>query len=160
MEYTGNIYKRHGKDAPPIPLGGAHSQIKLVLILEKKGGRANSWQRTVRQGPRYPECSMVVFATRTLNSSSCGVEARNQNRPFFFFFFLTDTVYRGCCLFHSCNFFSLKKKKKVKHVKPKTHIFQYSPIFLVSFTSVDISHVHNVLGQVYKRRPTDCQKRR
>lgn len=138
MEYTGNIYKRHGKDAPPIPLGGAHSQIKLVLILEKKGGRANSWQRTVRQGPRYPECSMVVFATRTLNSSSCGVEARNQNRPFFFFFFfLTDTVYRGCCLFHSCNFFSLKKKKLNMWSPKRTffniHQFFWSPSRLLTF---------------------------
>lgn len=159
MEYTGNIYKRHGKDAPPIPLGGAHSQIKLVLILEKKGGRANSWQRTVRQGPRYPECSMVVFATRTLNSSSCGVEARNQNRPFFFFFFLNRYCIQRLLFISFMQLFFFKKKK-VKHVKPKTHIFQYSPIFLVSFTSVDISHVHNVLGQVYKRRPTDCQKRR
>lgn len=69
MEYTGNIYKRRGKDAPPIPLGGADSQIKLVLILEKKGGRANSWQRMVRQGPRYPECSMVVFALKGRTAS-------------------------------------------------------------------------------------------
>lgn len=53
-----------------IPLGGAASQIKLVLILEKKGGRAsNSWQRMVRQGPQYSERSMVVFALKGRTAS-------------------------------------------------------------------------------------------
>lgn len=33
------------------------------LILEKKGGRANSWQ-CIRQGPRDSECSTVVVALR------------------------------------------------------------------------------------------------
>lgn len=138
MEYTGNIYKRHGKDAPPIPLGGAHSQIKLVLILEKKGGRANSWQRTVRQGPRYPECSMVVFATRTLNSSSCGVEARNQNRPFFFFFFLNRYCIQRLLFISFMQLFFFKKKKKLNMWSPKRtffniHQFFWSPSRLLTF---------------------------
>lgn len=72
MEYTGNIYKRHGKYAPPFHREGADSQIKLVLILEKKGGRANSRQRMVRQGPQYPECSRIASASnQTTNCCRC-----------------------------------------------------------------------------------------
>lgn len=42
---------------------GEGSQIKLVLILEKKDGRVNSWRHTVRQNPQG-ECNMVVFALK------------------------------------------------------------------------------------------------
>lgn len=45
----------------------------------------------------------------------------------------------------------LKKKKKFKHVKPKHTFFFIINYFFFwsSFTSVYISCVHNVLGQVY-----------
>lgn len=149
MEYTGNIYKRHGKDAPPIPLGGTHSQIKLVLILEKKGGRANSWQRTVRQGPQYPECSMVVFALKGRTASQVFKYGHTRHIEFQFVwrrskkskqaicFFLQILYTEVVVFFHSCNFFSLKKKK-VKHVKPKRtffniHQFFWSPSRLLTF---------------------------
>lgn len=51
--------------------------------------------------------------------------------------------------------FFLKKKKKTQKTLTTwslnaQHTFQYSPILLVSFTPVHISHVHNVPGQVYR----------
>lgn len=46
--------------------------------------------------------------------------------------------------------FFFLKKKKVKHVKPECT--RHFTIHLVSFTSVHTSHVHDVLGQAYKRR--------
>lgn len=51
----GSIFKHQGKEGlqRDFICKGGDSQIKLVLLQEKKGGSVNSWQQMVRHNPRW-----------------------------------------------------------------------------------------------------------
>lgn len=161
---------------PPFHWEGAGSQIKLVLILEKeRRQRANPWQRMARRVLRAQRAAdragledrPLQTGRRRRAASQVFIDMATRHTKFYFVWgrskkseqaIFTDTVYRGC--FHSCNLFSLKKKKKLNTWSPNNaqDIFQYSPILLVSFTPVLIPHIYNVQGQGYKEE-ADCQTR-